>query len=51
MAKSFVERAPKINLDDLDLQSIKKYMHNYHQLDDKGRYLHWNELKKTFAAK
>ena len=46
MAKSFVERAPKINPNDLDLQSIKKYMHNYHQLDDKGRYLHWSELKK-----
>lgn len=45
MAKPSVERAPKFDISEVDFGKIGKYFKDYDATDEKGRYLHWNQLK------
>lgn len=45
MAKPTVERAPKFEVSNVDFKHIGKYINKYGPTDEKGRYLHWNQLK------
>lgn len=45
MAKPTVERAPKFEMSEVDFSKIGKYLNEYGATDDKGRYLHWSQLK------
>lgn len=45
MAKPIVERAPKFSMKDFDFQKVEDIFHDYAEVDDKGRYLHWSVLK------
>jgi len=45
MAKPTVERAPKFEISEVDFSKVGKYLNKYGPTDDKGRYLHWNQLK------
>ncbi|ARU54666.1 filamentation induced by cAMP protein Fic [Oleiphilus messinensis] len=45
MAKPSVERAPGFDLEMFDYQAVKAFISQYKETDDKGRYLHWSQLK------
>lgn len=45
MAKPSVERAPFFDVKSFDYQASASFMMDYSETDDKGRYLHWSQLK------
>lgn len=45
MAKPTVERAPKFEISEVDFSKVGKYLNEYGPTDEKGKYLHWNQLK------
>ena len=45
MAKPRVESAPKFDMATFDFAKALPFMQQYHETDDKGRYLHWHQLK------
>lgn len=45
MAKERVERAPVCDLATLDLSQIAPYLAHHDATDNRGRYLHWDQLK------
>lgn len=45
MSKPRVERAPIFDISATDLAKIQPYIGRYDVTDDKGRYLHWDQLK------
>lgn len=45
MAKARVEVAPEFTLKGFDFGRIAPYFNDYEAIDDKGRYLHWSQLK------
>ena len=51
MAKPSVERAPKFDMGNIDFPSISPFLSVYKETDDKGRYLHWSQLKWRVPSK
>lgn len=45
MTKPVVEKAPIFDMGSVDYKVISKYMEDYDEVDDSGRYLHWDLLK------
>lgn len=50
MAKPRVEKAPGFDIN-ADLSKIMPFINEYNATDDKGRYLHWSELKWRVPSK
>ncbi|HIE9225657.1 TPA: Fic family protein [Klebsiella pneumoniae] len=51
MAKHPVEQAPVLNFSDLKIDSILPYLSKYGVIDERGRYLHWSQLKWRVPSK
>lgn len=45
MAKARVEKAPLFTVEGIDYKKIIPYLMEHGATDDKGRYLHWSQLK------
>ncbi|MBJ7539402.1 Fic family protein [Marinomonas transparens] len=45
MSKGSVERAPEFHIDKIDLSALSAFITSHKATDDKGRYLHWDQLK------
>ncbi len=51
MGKTAVEKAPEFKLSEVNFEEIKPYFDTYGVTDEKGRYLHWDQLKWRVPAK
>lgn len=45
MAKARVEKAPAFDLQKVDFSTVSPYLEIYNETDERGRYLHWSQLK------
>lgn len=51
MSKHPVEQAPKLDFHTLDVKDIVPYFNSHGVIDQKGRYLHWSQLKWRVPSK
>lgn len=51
MAKPRVERAPEFDITKVSISDIAEFITQYNATDEKGRYLHWDQLKWRVPTK
>ncbi|GKR31049.1 Fic family protein [Aeromonas caviae] len=51
MAKPRVERAPQFDITKVSISDIAEFITQYNATDEKGRYLHWDQLKWRVPTK
>jgi len=45
MSKSSVEKAPEFHFEKIDFNVVSPFLSKYKSTNEKGKYLHWNQLK------